>query len=176
MKAGRFGSYLRLIAGVSAIVLLFTGCAPVSAGGGGTYTYLSRELSQDLDRPVIKVYAATMDALKDFHLPVTRDVHDSLSAMIESRFSDGRKILIKIDSESAYDSEISVRVGLLGDKDMSGTILGAIDDHLELSVWDKTRIRVMANSWWMPRYKILTSRPPRIKLPVAPSVKPQASS
>ena len=151
MKAGRLRAYLRLflLLVLPAIMLFLTGCVAVLAGGavgGGTYAYLNGELSQDLDRPVPKVYGAAMDTLKDFHLPVVKDTHDSLSARIESRFAGGTKIWIKIDSETAYDSKIVVRVGLLGDKGKSGALLGSIDGHLKLSPWDRARARVMASS------------------------------
>ncbi|MDA8086240.1 MAG: DUF3568 family protein [Nitrospiraceae bacterium] len=149
MKAGRRRAYLRLLAGLPAIMLFLTGCVAVLAGGavgGGTYAYLNGKLSQDLDRPVPKVYGAAMDTLKDFHLPVVKDAHDSLSARIESRFADGANIWIKIDSETVSDSRISVRVGLLGDKSKSRELVGCIDSHLNLSPWDKARVNVMAKS------------------------------
>ena len=150
MKTVRFKACLRLLAGLFAIMMLLTGCVAVLAGGavgGGTYyVYLNGELSQNLDRPVPKIYGAAMATLKELHLPVLEDSHDSLTARIESRFSNGQKIWIKIDSATASTSKIGVRVGLLGDRGKSGTLLGAIDNHLKLSRWDRARVKVLARS------------------------------
>ncbi len=149
MGSGRFRVCLRQAAGLLAVMMLFSGCVAVLTGGaigGGTYAYLNGELSQNLDRPVPQVYGAAMAALKDFRLPVVKEAHDSLSAGIESRFSGGKKIWIKISSVTAGTSKIYVRVGLLGDREKSETMLGAIDSHLKLSRWDKARAKVMAGS------------------------------
>ncbi len=149
MGSGRFRACLRQVAGLLAAVMLLSGCVAVLAGGaigGGTYAYLGGELSQNLDRPVSKVNGAALATLKEFHLPVVHDAHDSLSASIESRFSSGKKIWIKISSVTSDTSKVSVRVGLLGDRDRSETILGAIDSHLKLSRWDKARAKVLAGS------------------------------
>ncbi|MDA8325436.1 MAG: DUF3568 family protein [Nitrospiraceae bacterium] len=133
MKTERFKAYLMLISGLCALTVL-AACAAVVAGGAlgaGSVVYVNGELSQKLNKPVSKVYDATIAALNDFKLPVLENTHDKLSARLKSRLSSGEEVSIKIDSVTSSSSKIGIRVGTIGDKDKSRTILDRIDEHLK---------------------------------------------
>lgn len=114
--------------------MFLASCAALVAGGAigaGSVVYENGELSQKLNYPVSRVHDATLAALKDFRMPVLEDMHDPLSARVRSRLSSGEDVKIKIDSVTSSSSKIGIRVGIVGDKDKSRTILDRIDEHLK---------------------------------------------
>ena len=69
-------------------------------------------------------------ALKDLGLPIIQDKEDKLSAHLESEFSDGKRVWIDVQKASESVSELTIRVGLMGDDARSRQILAAIRKHL----------------------------------------------
>jgi hypothetical protein len=54
-----------------------------------------------------------------------------LSAKIKSSLASGEDVNISLDSISATTTKIGIRVGLVGDKDKSQTILSKINSNLK---------------------------------------------
>ena len=108
-----------------------SGCAAVLLGAGagagvaGT-TYVMGKLEDEVDKPVTQVHRAAVAGLKSLDLPVDKDRGDKLSAEIESKTADEKKIWISIHSLSKTRSKIAIRVGLIGDEVRSRRILSAI--------------------------------------------------
>lgn len=130
------GKTLVWIKTLAALYLAFSlaACVALVAGGAigaGGVIYVNGELTHTVNRPVPKVYAATIATLKDMNLPVLEDTHDQLSARIKSKLATGEDINISLNSASAETTKIGVRVGVVGDKDKSQTILSNIESHLK---------------------------------------------
>lgn len=115
--------------------LSFSGCtllllgAGAGAGVAGT-TYVMGKLEDQVEAPVPKVQRASVAALKSLNLPVDKVRGDKLAAEIESEVADKKKIWISIHSLTPSRSQITIRVGLLGDEAHSRRILGAIRTRL----------------------------------------------
>lgn len=151
MNTERFRTFLIFLKFLSAsiAIMILSGCVALLAGGaagGGALVYLNGDLAQTLHKPAPDLYIATMATLKDFHFKVLKDKHDQLTASIESKLSNGKKVWIKIDSVSEDLSKIDVRVGLIGDRDKSGMILDSVDQHLKLSLWELEGARISEQS------------------------------
>ncbi len=118
-----------------ALVLLIlgsSGCLLVvgaGAGAGGA-VYVMGKLEEEIKASPEKLEEATVAALKDLEMPVTKDQGDKLSATIESKTADDKDVWIHIESLTTSKSKISIRVGYLGDEVRSHQILEAIRQHL----------------------------------------------
>jgi hypothetical protein len=113
--------------------LTLAGCAALllgGAAGAGGAVYIKGELKEDMSASVPRVHHATIAALKELNLPVNEDIHDKLSAKIQSRFADGAEVWIAIESVTAESSKVTIRVGVMGDEQKARQILGAIHRHL----------------------------------------------
>jgi hypothetical protein len=115
------------------LAVQLSGCAALvvggAAGAGGTI-YVMGKLEDTINRPVSKVYEASMKALKQLELPVFEHEKDSMSAKITSMFADDKKVWINIESVTSDTSKITIRVGMTGDEVKSRRILEAVHKHL----------------------------------------------
>ena len=109
-----------------------SGCLlALGAGGGvGGAVYVMGKLKEDVQAPVDKVHAAALAALADLGIPVIQDKGDSLTAHLESEFSDGKRVWIDVEKSSDAVSTLTIRVGLMGDEVRSREILAKIRQHL----------------------------------------------
>ncbi len=114
--------------------LLFLGlpsCAPVLFVGGavvgaGTYSYLIGEVETSERATVEEAYNAALVALKKLRLEVLDSEYDALSGKIEAERIDEGTIIINFKRKNINLTQISVRVGLLGEKEDGQTVLNAI--------------------------------------------------
>ena len=113
------------LSGCSAAVLVAGGAA-----GAGGIVWVKGKLKEQLDSPLTKVHEATITVLKAFELRVEKDMKDKLAAKVESRFADGKRLWIDIRSISESLTEISIRIGVFGNKARSERILRKIREYL----------------------------------------------
>ena len=126
------GQRQRVLSLLCCLALGLSGCAYVVAGvvgagiGLGTYKYVDGNLERDYLGPMPKVWEATVAALDD--LKVTTDVQekDYFGGLIKGIMYDGTKVTVKLKRESDSSTEVGVRVGLFGDREISETIHGKI--------------------------------------------------
>ena len=133
MKGWAPGGVLKALAGLCLIAGL-SACAAVVAGGvlgGGGVIYEKGRLSQTLNASVPRAHAATVAALKDLHMPIIEDRHDSLTARMKSRLATGEDVRIGMDYATADTSKVSIRIGVLGDRAKSLMIFERIRAELK---------------------------------------------
>lgn len=110
--------------------VFLSGCVPVMIGAAATaaggYVWTRGNLESTVEYSVVDLYAATRQALEECDVMVERDRHDRFEANLSGRSSDGRKVLIWIDGQTEYISQIRVRVGVMGDKHESQMLLNRI--------------------------------------------------
>ena len=95
-----------------------SGCAVVAAGamaGGGTYAYISGWGTKTYNVDLDKAFEAALDACDDLNLSVQKQARHLSEAEIEAK--DGESsVWIDFESRGVHVTEVSVRVGVLGDK------------------------------------------------------------
>jgi hypothetical protein len=126
------GGWLRILAMVMAVVQL-SGCVALVVGGAagaGGAAWVMGKLEDTVNKPVSRVYDASLKALKQMELPVFENQKDVMSAKITSMFADDKKVWISIESVTADTSRITIRVGLTGDEAKSRRILEAVHKNL----------------------------------------------
>jgi len=124
IKNAIFGISLMLIT-----VLPLQGCFPlvigVAAGAGGI-AYYRGKMEKNIDEKMIVVHDAVLQAMKKLKLYVKSDELNRHDARIKAEYDSGKKIDIKIKALTEEATNISIRIGVLGDQDQSRIILNNI--------------------------------------------------
>jgi hypothetical protein len=78
----------------------------------------------------LRTYNAAWAALADFNMNVTASKRDSTGGYIEAVQPDGRKVTLSLRAKNQTDTTVAVRVGDLGDEELSRAISRRIMAHL----------------------------------------------
>ena len=125
-------NYLRTIALLVAVSVCFSGCAAVVLGGaaaGATYTYIKGWMEKDYPVNLKRAYNASIHAASSHDLRIIEKGIDVTVAYVTAKGAK-REVWIKLRRKSRHVTKISVRVGLIGDKEASKIIHNAIADSL----------------------------------------------
>jgi len=118
-----------LILFVCLISLNLTGCFWLAVGGAGGVAgvlYYKGRVIKEVNVYYLKVHRATISSLKAMGLPIIKDEIKPDKVFVESKFLDDTPIWITIEPLTKYTSKIYIRVGLLGDRERSISILKKI--------------------------------------------------
>ncbi len=109
------------------------GCATIlvaGAGGAGTAFWLSGKLTETVNASFDRTIKGTKEALQSLNLPINKDTKKTSVAQIMTTYTDGSETWIDIRPVTKSTTQVSVRVGMRGDKAASSKILEAIKSHL----------------------------------------------
>jgi len=112
------------------VALSSAGCWFAAGAGAGavTYAYVKGEAKTTFASPAYKVKKAVVAAL-------TEDLHLTLAskegAEVKALTIDNRKVTVKLIFVESNITEVRVRVGLMGDRNMSNTILSKTAERLQ---------------------------------------------
>jgi hypothetical protein len=111
--------------------VFFSGCATVAvAGAAGTVAYMRGDLTASFDKTVAQLSTAIEAAGKELGLNQISATSDATTSMHTFRNAQDKKIVIKTEKKGDNVTEVSVRVGTVGDKDMSNMIMDKIKKNL----------------------------------------------
>jgi hypothetical protein len=138
MKPIRISSRLgRILTGaaLAAIVSLGSGCFVAAVGaagaaGAGTVAWVRGELSATLPQHVGHVSDAADRAVDQLQLAKIKEDRDSLSAKIEVRTAEDKKVEIRLSRQPDDATKVNIRVGVFGDEGLSRAILEKIKSNL----------------------------------------------
>ncbi len=104
-----------------AMAISLSGCAAallvVGAGAGiGSYKYFEGSLSRDYPIAYSRALDATNSALENHQISISNSIDEGTVAKIDAVRRDGTKVSVKVEDRGQSVSEISIRVGLLGDR------------------------------------------------------------
>lgn len=109
-------------------VLMLSACAPLVIFGAGTaagvagYKYYDGSLTVVYDAPFMDTWKASVRAVEEMRLDVADSDHDLTKGKIKAVRSDGKKIRISVEYKSNRQTEVVIRVGILGDQKASMAI------------------------------------------------------
>ena len=115
--------------GLALLLLLpgLTGCIALAAGAGaGAVAYVTGELKTTLTSDYSKVVESTRVAIKDLEFSPVSENKDAYSAVLVARTAHDKKVKITLTSEGKMLTNIKIRVGILGDQQLSLTVLDKI--------------------------------------------------
>ena len=117
------------------ISFVFTGCAPVAFIGGaalgvGGYKYYNSTLVVIYKAPFDKIWDASESALKKLEYQIYESNKKMTSGKMETAGSVKDRVKLTFKYVSLEETEVSIRVGLLGDEIISNKIKDKISDIL----------------------------------------------
>ncbi len=124
---------LAIALAIATPVAFTSGCVAVAAAGaaGGTVAYLRGDLETAFHAPIEKVQQATAQALQsDLKLHMISTNQDALSGKYVARTAKDERIVITLSSRSPELTEMTIRVGIFGNEDLSRRVLNAIEERL----------------------------------------------
>ncbi len=115
--------YLYALLGMSLLASV-SSCVTTGVGGGsnvtaGTYSYLTRELEVIYGIPLADVWPRALAAVESLQLHIDHQTIDGLGGEIQARRADGTRIRVFLKPSGDHSTSVSVRVGDLGDREMS---------------------------------------------------------
>ena len=115
--------YLCALLGMSLLASI-NGCVTTAVGGGtnaaaGTYSYFSRNLEVIYGIPLADVWPRALAAIESLQLHIDRQLIDGLGGEIHARRADGTKVQVHLKPTGDHSTSVSVRIGDLGDREMS---------------------------------------------------------
>jgi len=121
------------LGGVLLLTVAFSsGCVAVLAAGAGagTMAWIKGELIENVDASQSVTFAAAKKGLKSLGLPVDSEDEGQTQSVVKSSYGDGKKVTVVVEAFTDKASRIKIRVGFLGDRARSESILTSIKRHL----------------------------------------------
>ncbi len=87
-------------------------------------------LTAMMDRGIERVYQAVQESVGKLGLTTVMAEQDGVAAEVLARDAQGQNISIKLEAVSPDKTELTMRVGMLGDKNKSRVIFRQIQDNL----------------------------------------------
>ncbi len=124
--------------------LLSTGCAIVVAGTAGaaagltTYAYLTGELKTTQEAPLEETWEASQKAITNLQYQKLAEKKDATFGQLVAQTGDNRRVTITLRRSTSSTTEIKIRVGTFGDRNLSFLILQEIQANLPKTQQKKT--------------------------------------
>ena len=112
---------------------LLQGCLAVVVGAGaaGTVAYVKGDLEAVESKDINTVYEATLKAMEQLELSVSKKTKDAMSALIIARDSQDKKVTVKLSATAEGATKLSIRVGVWGSETKSQFIHDQIKKNLQ---------------------------------------------
>ncbi len=109
------------------------GCVAVVAGaaGAGAVAYVRGELESSIPHSLDDVFAASQRALADLKFARIDDNKSGIDAQLIARTALDKKVEIKLERITDKLTKVHIRVGVIGDQDLSLTVLDKINAELK---------------------------------------------
>jgi len=120
-----------LASALLATVAVTSGCVAVVAAGaaGGAVAWVRGAVVTSLDSDLDRVYRASQQALADLQFAKITDRKSGIDAELMSRTALDKKVVIALE-RVGNATKVTIRVDLLGDQQLSLSILDRIKAHL----------------------------------------------
>lgn len=114
------------------IAVFSQGCvvAAVGIGAAGTIAYVRGDLEAVESHGLDEVYEAALKAVEDIELRVINKSKDALTATINARDAQDKKVKITLQKTAEQTTKISIRIGTFGSETKSRLIYQTIRDNL----------------------------------------------
>ena len=125
---------MRRILVLSFLLPLLSGCFWMMAGGAGAagaYMWLNGELSRNYKQPMETTWEGTLHALRTLRLPVEEKKHDAFYGYIKAKMAKGKTLSVTLERWTDVETKVTVRVGALGDKEVSRRVHEEISRSLK---------------------------------------------
>jgi len=114
------------------IAIFGQGCvaAAVGVGAAGTIAYVRGDLEAVESHSLDEVYEAAIEALDELELNIISRSKDALTATINARDAQDKKVTIILKKTAEQTTKVSIRIGTFGDETKSRLIYQKINYNL----------------------------------------------
>ena len=121
-----------IVTAMLSTMLLTSGCWFLlgAAGGAAGAKVLGSRASALEAVSLPRLHDASIAALKELNLVITEDAEDAMVSRISAMTADDKEVKVKLDRITPESTEITVSVGVMGDKTRAQQILSAIRGKL----------------------------------------------
>lgn len=122
-----------VLLGLVATLPWLSGCVVVAAGavGAGAVAYVRGELSSSVEADLDATYAAAQRALAKLEFAKIDQRKSGLDAQLVHRTALDKRVEIQLKKVTDRLTKIEIRVGLVGDQELSLTLLDKIRSELD---------------------------------------------
>jgi hypothetical protein len=127
-------SWIRVGALIALTALpVFSGCVIVAAGaaGAGAVAYVRGEMRSSIEHDLVAVYEASQRALINLEFAKISERRSGVDAELISRTALDKRVVIELKKVTDRLTKVEIRVGIVGDQDLSLTILEKIKAELQ---------------------------------------------
>jgi hypothetical protein len=112
---------------------LLSGCVVVAAGaaGAGAVAYVRGQLEANLDHDLDAVFKASQRAMAKMEFAKIDDHKSRIDAQLVSRTALDKKVEIRLQKVTDRLTKVQIRVGLIGDQELSMLLLEKIKAELK---------------------------------------------
>lgn len=119
-----------MVSGCAAPVILLGAGA---GAGAGTVAYMRGEWVQSYPESFDRVWKAAQEAVADLHITLAEKRETADGGTIEGSRADGKSVVVRVSGLPGGLSEVRIRIGWFGDRDISSTISNEIALRLKTS-------------------------------------------
>lgn len=100
------------------------------AGAAGAYAWINGNLSRNYKQPMETTWEGSLHALRKLKLKVTEQKHDAFNGYIKVKLVKGDVVKLSLERWTNNETKVTVRVGALGDRDISMRVHEQIEKEL----------------------------------------------
>ena len=129
---------LQLVALLCCFLIGLSGCsrkwavigAAAAAVGTSAYFYVKGDLKRNYEAPIDKTWQAAVKSVEDLGLSTESKQNDAFNGVIKGKMADGKSFTVTVKRLGENLTEVGVRVGTFGNREVSETIHDKILSHL----------------------------------------------
>ena len=129
---------LQLVALLCCFLIGLSGCsrkwavigAAAAAVGTSAYFYVKGDLKRNYEAPIDKTWQAAVKSVEDLGLSTESKQNDAFNGVIKGKMADGKSFNVTVKRLGENLTEVGVRIGTFGNKEISESIHDKILSNL----------------------------------------------
>jgi hypothetical protein len=128
---------LQLIALFCCFIIGLSGCTrklaaigAVAAVGTGAYLYVKGDLKRNYEASIDKTWQAAVKSVEDLELSTESKENDAFNGIIKGKMANGKSFTVSVKRLGENLTEVGVRVGTFGDREIAEAIHDKILSNL----------------------------------------------
>ena len=116
--------------GLSACSRKLAAIGAAAAVGTGAYIYTKGDLKRNYEASIDKTWQAAVKSVEDLGLSTESKQNDAFNGVIKGKMADGKSFTVSVKRLGENLTEVGVRIGTFGNREISETIHNKILSNL----------------------------------------------